>query len=70
MIQARGLEGAAFDLACLGCTGHYSQGRTKPHESGSKLAAGQQPPLEVLNERFGDVELHDQPLLSRRGSAG
>jgi hypothetical protein len=27
-----------------------------------------QPPLEVLNKRFGDVGLHDQPLLSGRGS--
>src|SRR5271157_1382893 len=63
VIQTRGLEGAAFALACLGHTGHHAQGRPESHQSGSKLAAGQQLPLEVLNKRFGDVGLHDQPLL-------
>src|SRR5271165_1312931 len=63
VIQTRGLKGAAFALACLGHTGHHAQGRPESHQSGSKLAAGQQAPLEVLNERFGDVGLHDQPLL-------
>src|SRR5271166_1656342 len=68
VIQTRGLKGAAFALAYLGHMGHHAQGRPESHQSGSELAAGQQAPLEVLNERFGDVGLHDQPLLSGRGS--